>query len=176
MASLYETDLAIFRAIHLGIQSSFSDGVFLALSYLGLGQVQAIITLAVGFKIKRLVWPLLISIGVTGLGLAQLLKALIPRERPSMMAWVHPAEGHRFSSFPSGHTTTSFAVAMTLLLFAESKEQKLAGYICLALAVGIGVSRIYRGVHWPTDVFAGACAGTLVSCLLYALWPKQTSA
>jgi undecaprenyl-diphosphatase len=61
------------------------------------------------------------------------------------------------SSFPAGHAATAFAGAVLLSLLAP----RLAPAF-LALATLIGLSRIYDGVHYPTDVLAGAALGALV--------------
>ncbi len=67
-------------------------------------------------------------------------------------------------SFPSGHTAASFAVAVVLLLRAPKKISIPA----IVLAVLISLSRLYVGVHYPTDVLGGAIIGTL--CAFLAVW------
>lgn len=67
-------------------------------------------------------------------------------------------------SFPSGHTAASFAVAVVLLLRAPKKISVPA----MILAVLISLSRLYVGVHYPTDVLGGAVIGTL--CAFLAVW------
>lgn len=156
-------DLAGVRSIHLGWHSPIADTFFLILTYLGLGQVQAGIGLLLlaSKKTKPFAWPIVATTVLTGTLLAQLLKTLLPRQRPSNLEWVVAQEPHKLSSFPSGHTTTAFACATTTYLLArrlypEHSWKFLFGYF---IAGGVGLSRIYRGVHWPTDVLAGACAG-----------------
>jgi undecaprenyl-diphosphatase len=67
-------------------------------------------------------------------------------------------------SFPSGHTTVAFACATVLSYFAP----KLAPVLFL-LALAIGFSRIYVGVHYPLDVLGGAALGVLVGGGVIAL-------
>lgn len=67
-------------------------------------------------------------------------------------------------SFPSGHTAASFAVAVVLLMRAPKKISIPA----MVLAVLISLSRLYVGVHYPTDVLGGAIIGTL--CSFIAVW------
>lgn len=62
------------------------------------------------------------------------------------------------SSFPSGHTTSSFAIAVTIAMLWPG-NRRFAGVLLISVATLIGISRIYRGVHWPTDVIAGAALG-----------------
>lgn len=163
-------DLLGMRSIHIGWHSPGADVFFLVLTYLGLGQVQAGIglLLLLSKKTKAFAWPIVLTTVLTGTLLAQLLKALLPRQRPSNLDWVVAQEPHKLSSFPSGHTTTAFACATTAYLLARRLHPDhawkfLAGY---GVAAGVGLSRIYRGVHWPTDVLAGACAGILGAIVL----------
>ena len=65
------------------------------------------------------------------------------------------------SSFPSGHTAASFAVSIVLLL----KTKKRFGIPALVLAVLIGLSRLYLGVHYPSDVLGGVVSGSLCAVL-----------
>lgn len=62
------------------------------------------------------------------------------------------------SSFPSGHATSSVAIAVTIAMLWPG-NRRLAGALLISMATLIAISRIYRGVHWPTDVIAGAALG-----------------
>jgi undecaprenyl-diphosphatase len=72
------------------------------------------------------------------------------------------------SSFPSGHSTLSPIVYFTLAGMVAAGEGRRAQKVILigaaiVLVLAIGVSRIYLGVHWPTDVLAGWALGTAVA-------------
>ena len=67
-------------------------------------------------------------------------------------------------SFPSGHTTNSLACAWVLF----RKAPKRWGVPALVLAILMALSRLYVGVHYPTDVLAGAAIGIFSACL--AMW------
>lgn len=69
------------------------------------------------------------------------------------------------NSFPSGHTCAAFAFAVAMCV---SLPQKWGRAVALAAAVLMGFSRLYVGVHFPSDVLAGAVIGTL--CGLIAGW------
>ena len=70
------------------------------------------------------------------------------------------------NSFPSGHTTAAFAMAMGWQLASEKKWLKIFGWI---FAVLMGFSRLYVGVHYPTDVLAGALIGTMGSVVAWQI-------
>lgn len=96
-----------------------------------------------------------------GVLLSQGLKAVFGRDRPEE-AW-RLVEAVN-ASFPSGHAMLSAVVYLTLgalvARFARKKRVKafaLVGAVVVALTVGL--SRIYLGVHWPSDVLAGWCLG-----------------
>ena len=72
-------------------------------------------------------------------------------------------------SFPSGHTAASFAAAVILFLQLPKKY----GIPALILAVLISFSRLYLGVHYPTDVLAGAVSGTLIALAVHWIFEKK---
>jgi undecaprenyl-diphosphatase len=89
------------------------------------------------------------------------LKTVFDRPRPHLFAWRTTAA---LSSFPSGHAMTSVVVYLTLAyLLARLEPSRTMRRLTLALAVllvlGIGWSRLYLGVHYPSDVLAGYAAG-----------------
>ncbi|MBE5921377.1 MAG: phosphatase PAP2 family protein [Lachnospiraceae bacterium] len=76
------------------------------------------------------------------------------------------AKPHDFS-FPSGHTASSFAAAMALVFAGKKKE----GIAAIILATAISFSRLYIGVHYPTDVICGALIGTMCAYIIYKIIP-----
>lgn len=94
-------------------------------------------------------------------------KTLIGRERPDNWMGDGPYTFNgpfHGTSFPSGHTTASFAVASVIATqYRDSKWIPVAAYSVAALA---GISRIYDNRHWLTDVIGGAVVGTLVGNLV----------
>jgi membrane-associated phospholipid phosphatase len=85
-----------------------------------------------------------------------LTKPFVHRPRPPSDIWL--TDVGRTTSFPSGHATQSLAtfVALALVSAAWLSRPRWPGLLlALVLAAGVGWSRVYLGVHWTTDVFAG---------------------
>lgn len=97
-----------------------------------------------------------------------IMKPLIMRERPFITyakdILIAPPLG---SSFPSGHSGSSFAAA-GILFFMKFKGR----YVALFLALCIAVSRLYLFVHYPSDVFVGSCIGMAIAYTVYRFAPK----
>lgn len=111
---------------------------------------------------RRLEAALIVVSAGGGLALSQASKAFFNRDRPDP-AW-HAVEAIN-ASFPSGHAMLSAVVFLTLgalvSRFATRRRIRvwaLAAAVLLTLLVG--ASRIYLGVHWPSDVLAGWCLGS----------------
>lgn len=103
---------------------------------------------------------LFFSILVLGFILSNLLKLIIARERP----FIHPLVIETFYSFPSGHTMNAFVFYTTLAFFAFRFTRKkllsiFLSSIFLIVIILVGISRIYLGVHYPTDIIAGFIGG-----------------
>ena len=97
---------------------------------------------------------------VGGTIISTVLKMLFDRPRPDLIG----APEVFTASFPSGHATVSAVVFLTIgaMLAESSPEQQLKRFfvgVAIALTLLVGVSRIYLGVHYPTDVLAGWSLG-----------------
>ncbi|WP_037968793.1 phosphatase PAP2 family protein [Streptomyces sp. SS] len=95
-------------------------------------------------------------------GLQQGLKALVGRDRPE---WPDPVDSARYDAFPSGHAMTATVTCGLLLwVLALHWRAEWRGWAALACAavvsvVGVGWTRVYLGVHWPSDVLGGWLLG-----------------
>jgi undecaprenyl-diphosphatase len=123
-------------------------------------------------KLRMMVFML----AATGSGavLSILLKNLFGRPRPSLVPHLSHVSS---SSFPSGHSLLAAVVYLTLgsLLAAVMPNRKLQIYVlsvAVMLTLFVGASRVYLGVHYPTDVLAGWLAGLVwaLLCWLVARW------
>jgi len=106
-----------------------------------------------------------------------ILKDLFQRPRPDLVPFSAYASG---ASFPSGHTLMSAVTYLTLgALLARSQERKrVKAYLLLVaifLTFAVGVTRVYLGVHWPTDVLAGWTAGAVWALICWLTARKLQS-
>jgi undecaprenyl-diphosphatase len=102
---------------------------------------------------------------------ATAIKATVGRERPfEVVPEAHPLlHGTIGSSFPSGHAATSAAGAVALAVLVGPALPRIVPALA-ALALAVGFSRVYVGVHYPVDVLAGWAIGAAVaSALLLAV-------
>lgn len=178
MQHILDFDWAVFQFAEKYLWSPFLDVLMPFITKLGDGGVIWIVlaVLLLFFKKYRkfgmmMVTALLLTLLIND----NILKPLIGRARPfDLEAWkglfVYPELVPRPHglSFPSGHTSSSFAAAV-VLIFTGKKRMYIPPLI---LAFLIAFSRIYVQVHYCTDVLAGMVVGTLYGLLAYLLIAK----
>jgi len=141
------------------------EGAMRDITSLGSASVLVLITTATiiyFLLVRRWATALLIFVAVAGgQVLSSLLKVGIDRPRPELVSHLVTETS---LSFPSGHAMLSAVTYLTLgSLAARFLPGRVAKVYVLSLsvlvAILVGISRIYLGVHWPSDVLAGWCAG-----------------
>jgi undecaprenyl-diphosphatase len=140
----------------------------------GAGVLTLITVAAAGFLVlqrKRHLAFYLVAAVASGMVVGSLLKWGFDRPRPDL---VPHGQIVYTSSFPSGHSMISAVAFLTLgaLLASGQTNLRMHGYLmglALFLTLIVGVSRVYLGVHWPTDVLAGWTAGAAWALLCWAL-------
>lgn len=124
---------------------------------------------------------LLIGASASGLLLVNVFKVGVGRERPPLAMHVVAVSN---ASFPSGHAALSAVVYLTLATLTAHfvQRRRVAIYalvVGIALTALVGLSRVYLGVHWPTDVIAGWAMGAawaMVWWLLTSVWERRHGA
>jgi undecaprenyl-diphosphatase len=148
------------------------DDVFVWLTQAGTwGAVWLLVALGLAIAWRRMsVFVAVALADATGEGLSEAIKLAVGERRPpSRYADLHPlVHVPAGSAFPSGHTTTSFACATVLSAYVPRAAP--AFYL---LALAIGFSRIYVGVHWPFDVLGGIALGVAVGAAVTALRRRE---
>ena len=150
-----------------GLHNPLLDKVMVVITSLGnAGIFWIVVTVAmlIFCKDKRVAGTsalaLLFSLIVVNCG----LKNIVGRDRP---CWIDDSVSMLVKipkdfSFPSGHSSASFASAVAIVQYAKYRKQGIAAVI---LACCIAVSRLYLFVHWPTDVLAGTVLGIVEAVL-----------
>jgi undecaprenyl-diphosphatase len=126
---------------------------------------------------KRAEAWLMLGAVLGGVALNNILKFSFARPRPDLVA---PAARVFTPSFPSGHATMSAITYLTLgalLAHTHASRPMRIYFMSLAalLTVLVGLSRVYLGVHYPTDVLAGWCIGTAwaMACWVLMTWLQR---
>lgn len=132
--------------------------------------MRAGLALLAGWLLWRRMWLLAVWVVATaavGTALQQGIKAAVGRERPH---WPNPVDSAHYAAFPSGHALTA-TVAFGLLLWVMTRCGARAAWLwavtlpAVVSVAGVGFTRVYLGVHWPTDVLGGWLLG---AALVYA--------
>ncbi len=114
-------------------------------------------------KIELIEFIIYFSTSILAWIMAKIIKISFPTERPfsALESVVKLSNESIMSSFPSGHSTLSFALAVSVLIY-----NKKIGILFLALAFLIAISRSLVGVHYPLDTIVGAILGILIALAL----------
>jgi undecaprenyl-diphosphatase len=181
MDYLQAWDRAVFLWINNQWANPYLDVFFSAITWLGNGWI-IFSVVAIFFALKRPAYlhqhlPWIIGVMVLS-GLCVLaLKRMIPRPRPltDLAPLIEAGKVHIHvlgqqlwhRSFPSGHAQTAFAAGGYLSLLLPRWTP-----LFLSLAIGVGLSRIYMGAHFPLDVIAGSVVGVALTSGAWQLRKK----
>lgn len=183
---LHHIDLGTFRFINGTLGCSFLDPLMMALSSKWIWiPFYAVMLWALVKKYKRqVIWVLLILGVVVTLSdgiSSKLLKPSIQRLRPNQIEKTTGAhmldvrapdggDGNSKYGFPSSHAANSMAIFLFAALFLELNRKYTL--ILLIFPVFISISRVYLGVHYPSDVAAGMLLGAMLTLLAWKLYGK----
>ena len=157
------------RSVLLWIHATFPswlDGSMRLITALGYYWVVVPLLLVAAYVFYRrdlvLSAALLVVSTIGGIALTTLLKTIFQRTRPALFQSDYTAS---FYSFPSGHATVAVgfygALALLLALRLEGWKRWTVAATGVTLVLLIGFSRLYLGVHYPTDVLAGYLSGAI---------------
>jgi undecaprenyl-diphosphatase len=137
------------------------------LIFLGIGAILMIRRRLKALELAQLALAILVASALANL----ILKPAVGRDRPFLQTSEAAVIGEppTDASFPSGHTAEAFAAAVVLTRFVPG-----VGAVWWLLAVSIGYSRVYLGVHYPLDVLAGAFLGMAVAAALLSAFRQIT--
>ncbi|MGA4843472.1 phosphatase PAP2 family protein [Streptomyces sp. G45] len=143
--------------------------------------MRALCTVVVLWLAAQRAWWLALCLAaatLVGSLLQQGLKAAVDRARP---VWPDPVDSAHYAAFPSGHAMTAAVVCGLLLwLLRVYAVGVLVWRVGLAVAVvsvvGVGLTRVWLGVHWATDVVGGWILGALVVAVAVAAYERYAPA
>lgn len=160
-------DIAILMFIQNYVRADFLNGFWRGITFLGdKGWFWIVVSLALlcRKRTRRVGFAALLSLAGSFLITNLLLKNILARPRPFQefesvaLLIAEPVD----YSFPSGHTSASFAAALVYYKMLP----KPYGLLAVILAAMIAFSRLYLGAHYPTDVFGGFLAAAMISAIV----------
>lgn len=167
--------------LHLNWQITHSfilNYFFIGITFLGEGTLVIPFIIFLWWKNRLLFWTFFIAYASSGIA-AQLLKRLVFSSyfRPIYYLKNHPdlqlIEGvymNNTFSFPSGHTTTAFALFFTALFLVKKLPLKILFFVLMFL---IAYSRVYLSQHFFMDIYAGSIVGTFFALITYRVYLKK---
>jgi len=166
-------DLFLFQKINsLAHTSKVLDWIGIFLAEYALYVVGILFLILLIWKKNRL---MIISAGISvvlsRLVVAEIIKIFSHRARPYVsLEAINKLvlENGDFKSFPSGHATIFFAIAMAIYFF-----NKKLGIIFFISAIIISIARIFVGIHWPSDIIGGAVIGIISAVVISKLFFKK---
>jgi membrane-associated phospholipid phosphatase len=179
----FELDVRLAR----GIQSIALPGfktLMVGISWAGSGWVPWVLTCATGsvlvlFRLRLEGVLCMAGVG-TGAAINELLKVLIARPRPAEGA-IEVSIKYPGQSFPSGHVVffvvyCGFLVFLAFALLKPGPVRKVSlAFLSLPILLG-GISRVYLGAHWPSDVTGGYLAGGILLALVITVYCRRRGA
>ena len=121
-------------------------------------------------KWTRVFLSMLLAMAITGIA-GHVIKRAIPRARPSVtseLRWGGPRFSTKYHSFPSGHVGASTAF-FGVLIFARRR----VGLACLPIPILIGLSRMYIGAHYLSDVVCAAVLGIFCAAIVARIFLRE---
>jgi len=179
--------VGLFFLLSLGKAASFLDlnayhhstldTIFIWVTFLGNGVFSVVVFVIFLLQRRRSQATQVMVAFLLSALVAQILKNLFSMPRPKQFFapgqyhyFIDGVTGLGFASFPSGHTTSIFALATLLAIFTKNPKAKIA---FLLSGIAVGYSRIYLGQHFLGDVLTGSCIGTLTAVLVHWLFVEK---
>lgn len=166
-------DASILIWIQDNLRSEFMTPIWQVISKLGnVGFIWIVIAIILLFKkdTRQLGIMSIVALALSGIICSGILKNVVARPRPyEEIEGLVSVGGRPWDySFPSGHTSAAFAIATIYMI----KKRKYYGVIMTIFAFLIAFSRLYLGVHYFTDVFAGIIIGCLIGIIVVYIFDK----
>lgn len=171
---ILELDLNIYKFFSENIINDKLTPIVKVITHVGGAKIVFVLTILAIILIKGLKNKLFLLTGIVGTaGLNVVLKHIVQRERPNINRLI-PEKGY---SFPSGHSMMSMAFygMLIFLIFKYVKNTALKWTLIVILTIllsTIGITRIYLGVHYPSDVIGGFVVSLTYLFILTEIYNK----
>lgn len=171
---ILELDLNIYKFFSENIINDKLTPIVKVITHIGGAKIVFVLTVLAIILIKGLKNKLFLLTGIVGTaGLNVVLKHIVQRERPNINRLI-PEKGY---SFPSGHSMMSMAFygMLIFLIFKYVKNTALKWTLIVILTIllsTIGITRIYLGVHYPSDVIGGFVVSLTYLFILTEIYNK----
>ncbi len=181
MDTIFQWDAAVLLWIQENMRTELMTVIMKAITRLGdagcLWIVLAVIFLVIG-KTRKVGLASAVALLITFITVNLGIKNVVARTRPYEVidGLINLVGEQSDFSFPSGHSAHAFAVGLVILIMMPRK----IGVPIFAISILMAYSRLYVGVHYPTDVIAGALIGAVIAFIsvfivnkLSELWAKR---
>lgn len=167
---LQHHETRLFHFVNQRIQHQFLDHFFTKITHLGGATASIMVAICLACfgqgSLRTAGIQALIALTISHIPVA-IMKKRYPRLRPYLVhpqtiTQKNPLTDH---SFPSGHTTAIFSVMIPIVY-----AMPMLGLALIPIACIVGLSRIYLGLHYPSDCIVGCLLGTTTSIVTIALW------
>lgn len=167
--SLYKFECHLFRTLNRQFERKSLNAFFRQITHLGGAWFTIAVTLIiiVFAEIPVKMWGIQSAAALTTSHiLVSIVKKLYPRSRPylALQDARVPANPLTDHSFPSGHTTAIFSIITPFIV-----QMPILSLILYPFGISVGMSRVFLGLHYPSDVLAGSIVGTLFGILMVSL-------
>jgi undecaprenyl-diphosphatase len=169
LLTMFDFECRVFHGINRYFDKKYLNLFFRMITHMGSAIFTITITLSLILfttnEIRITALASALSLFVSHLPV-YVVKKIYPRKRPYLILKetkypVNPLKDH---SFPSGHTTAIFALVIPFVLLLPEFF-----FLLVPIAICVGTSRIYLGLHYPSDVLVGAMLGSCIGVLSFFL-------
>ncbi|MCX7940923.1 MAG: phosphatase PAP2 family protein [Endomicrobia bacterium] len=165
-------DINLFYFINHGIKNDFFDFLMPFVTdvrnfYIVFLILWLLMVFSSKYKVRVAGWTIIVAVTLSDILSSKILKHIFLRQRPyEVLSDVYKLVSSGGPSFPSSHAVNSFTAATLIMLFFRNPFYTIIAYVVAFMSA---FSRIYVGVHYPSDVIFGAILGIILGYLIFKI-------